>query len=49
MPVLALLNGVGVPEGFRFLQWGWWVVHVIGIIVLLYIGFLAGKKKAGRS
>ena len=44
--VLALLNGEGLPETFQFLHAGWWATHVVGIAVVLYIGYLMGRKKA---
>ena len=44
--VLALLNGAGLPETFHFLHAGWWAIHVVGIAVVLGIGYLMGKKKA---
>ena len=47
--VLALLNAGVLPETFEFLHAGWWATHVVAIVVLLYIGFLLGRKKAGQS
>jgi len=32
-----------LPESFRFLRIGWWIVHIIGISVVFYIGYTAGK------
>jgi hypothetical protein len=37
--------GVALPEPLQFLNWGWWVIHVIAIIVLLIIGMAIGKSK----
>ena len=47
--VLALLNGAGLPETFHFLHPGWWLIHVVGVAVIFYIGFLLGKKKASAA
>ena len=47
--VLALLNAEALPETFRFLHPGWWLTHVVGVAVILYIGFLLGKKKASAA
>ncbi len=47
--VLALLNAEALPETFHFLHPGWWLVHVVGVAVILYIGFLLGKKKASAA
>ncbi len=44
--VLALLNGAGLPETFHFMHAGWRAIHVVGIAVVLGIGYLMGKKKA---
>ena len=30
---------------FAFLNWGWWVVHVIAILVVFGIGYKVGKSK----
>jgi len=46
MAQLALLNG-NLPETLEFLHLGWWVIHIVGVVVVFYIGFLTGKKKAG--
>jgi hypothetical protein len=27
-----------LPEPFRFLRIGWWVVHIIGISLVFYLG-----------
>lgn len=32
-----------LPESFRFLRIGWWIVHIIGISVVFYIGYMVGK------
>jgi len=37
---------VAVPGPLQFLNWGWWILHVIGIVVLLLIGYALGRKCA---
>lgn len=34
---------MNLPEPFRFLKIGWWVVHLVGISVVFYVGYLFGK------
>lgn len=48
---LAILGEEEVlPETFHFLNAGWWVVHLIAVLVVAYIGYLiGGKQKAGGS
>jgi len=31
-----------LPEPFRFLRIGWWVVHIIGISLVFYLGHKFG-------
>ena len=33
-----------LPESFRFLRLGWWIVHIIGIGVVFYLGTLFGGR-----
>jgi hypothetical protein len=49
MEQAALLGLVELPETFGFLHPGWFLVHVVAIAVVFYIGFLVGKKKARPS
>lgn len=39
-PILA----VELPEALRFLNWGWWLVHIVAIVVLLMIGCGCGRR-----
>ncbi len=34
-----------LPQTFQFLGLGWWIVHLIAIPVVFYIGMITGKKK----
>ena len=38
-----------LPEALHFLQWGWWVVHLVGIPVVFFIGMAVGKGKKGGA
>jgi hypothetical protein len=46
--VLLAQDGQILPDALRFLNWGWWIVHVIAIVVVLLIGMAIGKKKAAK-
>jgi hypothetical protein len=36
---------VALPESFLFLHGGWFVVHIIAISVVGYIGYKLGRMK----
>ncbi len=36
--------GVVVPQPIQFLNWGWWVIHAIGITLVFMIGMAVAKK-----
>jgi hypothetical protein len=36
---------VALPESFQFLHGGWFVVHIIGISVVFYLGYKLGRMK----
>ncbi len=39
---------VELPETLRFLNLGWWILHIIAIIVVGGIGFIIGKNSAKK-
>jgi hypothetical protein len=41
---MSEILGIVVPEPIQFLNWGWWIIHVIGIAVVFVIGMTVGKK-----
>jgi hypothetical protein len=49
MEQMALLALVELPETLGFLHPGWFLVHAVAIVVLFYIGYLMGKRKARAS
>jgi hypothetical protein len=49
MEQMALLALPELPETFGFLHPGWFVVHAVAIVVVFYVGYLMGKKKARAS
>jgi H+/Cl- antiporter ClcA len=40
----AANGGDLLPEALEFLNWGWWVVHLVGIPLVFLIGMSVGKK-----
>jgi len=34
---------MNLPEPLRFLNWGWWIVHVIAIPLVFYIGYAVAR------
>ena len=36
--------GVVVPAPIQFLNWGWWIIHVVSIAVVFTIGAAVGKR-----
>jgi len=46
MTASLLANAEWLPETFHFLHLGWWVVHVIAILVVFMIGLGAARKCA---
>ncbi|HIJ73860.1 MAG TPA: hypothetical protein HPP83_07145 [Candidatus Hydrogenedentes bacterium] len=50
MTSFILANGKEMlPETFHFLGLGWWVVHIVAIVAVFYIGYMFGKKGAAKS
>ena len=35
---------VVVPHSIQFLNWGWWIIHVIGIAAVFLIGVAVSRK-----
>ena len=40
------LLSVIVPAPIQSLNWGWWIIHVVAIVVIFLIGVAAGKHCA---
>jgi len=43
-----LANGDLLPEWLEFLTLGWWIVHIVGAIVVFSLGCMCGKKCAAK-
>ncbi len=43
----TLLAAEILPETFRFLHVGWFIVHLVAIPLALLIGYAIGKSQAG--
>lgn len=38
-----------LPEGLKFLQVGWWMVHALAILLVYVYGFRRGRGAARRE
>ena len=43
---LLLLSAIDLPSTWSFLGPAWWVLHVIGIMLVFFVGYLIGKHSA---
>lgn len=43
------LLGMEIPEPFEFLNWAWWLIHLVGIAAAVYVGYLLAKKCCGGA
>lgn len=41
-----LTLAVVLPEAFEFLNIGWWVLHLVAIPLVFFIGMAVGKRKS---
>lgn len=44
LPIVGLV----LPEPLQFLNYGWFIVHLLAIPVVFLIGMAVGKKRAGK-
>ena len=40
---------IPLPEGLSFLHLGWWVVHVIGVLIVYQWGYARGRGDERRE
>ncbi len=38
-----------LPEGLEFLKFGWWVVHVVMVMLVYQYGYVRGRGEARRE
>ncbi len=38
-----------LPEGLKWLQAGWWLVHVVGTLVVYWYGYRKGREDMRRE
>ena len=38
-----------LPDGLKFLEFGWWVVHVASIALVYVYGYRKGRNDARRA
>lgn len=49
MGPLLFANSEMLPDTFRFLGLGWWVIHIIAIPVVGYIGYSIGRRRGSAK
>ena len=40
---------MALPEGLEFLKFGWWVVHVIALLLVYQYGYAKGRGDMRRE
>lgn len=38
-----------LPEGLKWLQWGWWLVHVVAVTLVYWYGYKKGRDSVRRE
>ena len=38
-----------LPDGLKWLEPGWWLVHVLGVAVVYWYGFKKGREAARKE
>ena len=48
---LFLLDAAGtsLPEGLRFFTLGWWVIHLIAVVLVFSWGYRKGRRDERRE
>ena len=41
--------GTVLPDGLRFLTIGWWVIHLLGVVLVFSWGFRKGRQHERRE
>ena len=44
-----LLADVDLPDTLRFLNGGWWLLHLVAIPTVFLIGFAIGGKRGAKT
>lgn len=40
---------MNLPEGLKFLEYGWWVIHVVAIYLVYSYAYRKGRRDERRS
>ena len=40
---------MSLPEGLKFLQFGWWVIHVVAIYLVYSYAYRRGRRDERRA
>ena len=38
-----------LPEFWQFLQFGWWILHILAVVIIYFLGVGHGRKQALRQ
>jgi len=41
--------GAVLPEGLRFFTLGWWVIHLLGVVLVFAFAYRKGRKDERRD
>ena len=41
--------GVSLPEGLRFFTLGWWVIHLLAVVLVFSWGYRKGRRDERRE
>ena len=49
--ILLLLDAAGasLPEGLRFFTVGWWVIHLLAVVLVFSWGYRKGRRDERRE
>jgi K+ transporter len=40
---------MALPEGLKFLAFGWWVVHIASVVLVFMYGYRRGRDDARKA
>ena len=49
IPVLLDVGGAALPDGLRFLTLGWWVIHLLAVVLVFSYGYRRGRRDERRE
>ena len=43
------LAGASLPNGLRFFRLGWWVIHLLAVVLVFSYGYRKGRRDERRD